>query len=71
MTSGAGGGQPYRVCRYYDTDEDYYGYRVCANSIAGGIINVFLCVTLLIVDLLVPCVTPSVSDYFLILCIAS
>lgn len=57
-------GQPVSVCRYSDPGEIYYGYRVCNNSIAGGVINVFLCVTLLIIDLLIPCVSSGVSSHY-------
>ena len=58
--------QPVAVCGYNDPDDDYYGYRVCVNSIAGGVVNVFLCITLLIIDLLIPCVTPPVSSCMII-----
>ena len=57
------------MCGYTDDEDDYYGYRVCTNSIAGGVVNVFLCATLLIIDLLIPCVTPSVSSCEIILLI--
>ena len=54
--------QPTDVCNYVDQEDDYYGYRICSNSIAGGIINIFLCVTLLIIDLLIPCLPSGVSS---------
>jgi len=59
----AGDDLPTEVCQHYDQDgEDYYGYRVCSNSVAGGIINILLCITLLIIDLLIPCLPSGVSS---------
>ena len=49
------------VCFYYDTDDDYYGYRVCNNSIAAAIVAIFVCNVLLVIDLLIPCLNTGVS----------
>jgi len=53
--------QPVEVCRYENDGSDYYGYRICINMISATIINVLLCTTLLIIDLLIPCLNSGVS----------
>lgn len=61
--TGAAEDQPVLVCSYTDTDDDYYGYRVCNNSIAAAIVAIFVCNVLLIIDLLIPCLNAGVSTY--------
>lgn len=53
--------QPVAVCPYNDVDDDYYGYRICANSIAASIVSLYVGVVLLIIDLLIPCLNTGVS----------
>ena len=61
--TGAAEDQPVGVCTYTDPDDDYYGYRVCNNSIAAAIVAIFVCNVLLIIDLLIPCLNAGVSSY--------
>ena len=53
--------QPAFVCSYNDLDDDIYGYRICSNSIAASVVSVFICIILLIIDLLIPCLNAGVS----------
>ena len=53
--------EPVAVCSFTDADDNYYGYRVCNNMIAAGVINIFLCVILLIINLFNPCLNSGVS----------
>jgi len=55
--------EPVFICSYYDDGDDYYGYRVCINMIAAGVINILLCMTLLTIDLFNPCLNSGVSIY--------
>ena len=61
--TGAADDQPVSVCTYTDSDDDYYGYRVCNNSIAAAIVAIAVCNVMLIIDLLIPCVNAGVSNY--------
>ena len=54
--------QPVSICLYNDLDDDFYGYRICSNSIAASIVSVFICIILLIIDLLIPCLSAGVSN---------
>ena len=53
--------EPEKVCFLSDADDDYYGFRICNNLIAAGVINIFMCVILLIIDLFNPCLNSGVS----------
>ena len=55
--------QPVAVCGYFDDDDDYYGYRICINMMSAAMINIFLCIVLLIIDLFNPCLNSGVSVY--------
>lgn len=59
--TGAAEDQPVLVCSFTDTDDDYYGYRVCNNSIAAAIVAIFVCNVLLIIDLLIPCLNAGLA----------
>ena len=63
-TGHAGEDQPVGVCDYYNDDDNYYGYRICTNMMSAAMINIFLSVTLLIIDLFIPCLNSvRVSSY--------
>ena len=55
--------EPTAVCYFFDEYDDYYGYRICVNLISAGMINILLCITLLIIDLFIPCLNSGVSLY--------
>jgi len=59
----AGEDQPVEVCNYYNDDDNYYGYRICINMMSAAMVNIFLSVTLLIIDLFIPCLNSGVSSY--------
>ncbi|XP_065908590.1 uncharacterized protein [Dysidea avara] len=47
--------QPVAVCDYYDDGGNYYGYRICINMMSAAMINIFQCITMLLIDLFIPC----------------
>jgi len=53
--------EPDDICDFVDENDDYYGYRVCINMVAAGLINILLCLVLLIIDLFNPCLNSGVS----------
>ena len=53
--------EPDDICDFVDENDDYYGYRVCINMVAAGLINILLCMVLLIIDLFNPCLNSGVS----------
>ena len=60
-TGHAGEDQPVGVCDYYNDDDNYYGYRICTNMMSAAMVNIFLCMTLLIIDLFIPCLNSQAS----------
>ena len=55
---------PLGICFFIDVDDHVYGDRICNNALAGAIINILVVQTLIVVDLLIPCLHKKVHAQF-------
>ena len=52
---------PLYICYYEESDDDIYGDRICNNALAGAVVSILVAIALLIIDLLIPCISSTVS----------
>jgi len=52
---------PMGICRYIDDDGKYRGDRYCNNAIAASVVSILVAITLMMIDLQVPCLSYNYS----------
>jgi len=52
---------PWEICFYSEDDGDYRGDRICNNALANAIVCILVAISLMMVELLIPCLNSTVS----------